>query len=164
MQNICNMDKLEQERDVHTDFYRKGENAFVSVTWLHDYAHDIGVEVEVDMDKRIVNDARFIFERYPEKKCVLVNDMAKSLIGMTVGLGVGEEILKRFAGKEGCENVMSLLFLGVAGIGFICYINNMKDGKITFDDFAKEIPSMRDNACIAFNKDALLEAWKGSMS
>jgi len=83
--------------------------------------------------------------------------MEKRLIGMSVGNGAGEEIMKRFAGRDGCENVMSLLFLGVSGIVFIDYINRMKEGVITPADFMKDISAIRNNACIAFNPAAHYE-------
>ena len=147
------MQKLDLEKNIHVDFYRKEGNALVSVTWLRDYAHDVGIEVEMDMDDLVVTGAKFMFDRYPEKKCALVKEMEKSLIGMTVGNGVGDEILKRFMGKDGCENIVSLLFLGTSGAIFAHYIDRLKSGKITGEDFGREIPAIRNNACLAFNPD-----------
>jgi hypothetical protein len=150
---VTGMQKMDLEKNVHADFYRKEGNTIVSATWLRDAAHDVGVEVEVDMDKLVVTDAKFMFDRYPEKKCALVKDLEKSLIGMTVGNGVGDEILRRFGGKNGCENIMTLLLLGTSGIVFVHYIDRLKSGAITHADFARDIPMIRNNACIAFNPD-----------
>ena len=147
------MEKLSKEKDVHVNFYEKDETSIVSVSTLRDDLHDMKVTIEADTETMLVKNAAIDLLRYPEEKCRLVKDFEKEIIGMSIGTGVGEEIINRFFGKCGCENLVTLLMLGLSGLVFVVYGHRIETGKITPADFGREIGRIRKDSCIAFNPE-----------
>ena len=141
--------KRTANRDFNVEYFEKEGDIWIAKSQLRDDEHDIELEVEIDMLKMIILDAKIKFNRFPMENCRLIEDKAKQMRGLRVDNEFIRNAMKIFMGPEGCPNIMSLLHISIPGIIYYYYPYKIRTGKMKGEEFDTIIRTELKNACIA---------------
>jgi len=141
--------KRTANRDFNVEYFEKEGDIWIAKSQLRDDEHDIELEVEIDMLKMIILDAKIKFNRFPMEHCRLIEDKAKQMRGLKVDNEFIRNAMKIFMGPEGCPNIMSLLHISIPGIIYYYYPYKIRTGKMKGEEFDTIIRTELKNACIA---------------
>lgn len=136
-------------RNFTVEYFEKAEKVWVVSTQLKDDAHDIEMEIEIEMESMTVLEARIGFNRFPVAHCPLIEKKASLLKGLKVDGDFTRNAMKVFMGPEGCPNILSLLNISVPGILYYFYPWMIRSGKMKPEVFDGIIRGELKNACLA---------------
>ncbi len=136
-------------RNFTVDYYEKEAEIWLVKTHLLDDAHEIEVQVEVDMREMSLINAEIIFKKYPLEHCRMIEGLASKMIGTKIDSNFSRNMMTIFMGAKGCPNIMSLLTISIPGILYYYYPYMMKTGKMAYEAWDDMIRTDLKNDCLA---------------
>jgi hypothetical protein len=143
--------KQTAERNLEVKYYEEEgrENIWVAVSHMMEEEHDITVTTEIDMEHKVIVNAKIEFDRYPLPGCKLMEKKAGLLAGMAIDSSFFRNVTKFLIGPEGCPNILTLLNISIPGIMYYYYPYKIKKGEMTQDQFVDILRTEEKNACLA---------------
>lgn len=141
--------KKVSSRNFNVDYFEKEKNIWVVKTQLKDEHHEIDMELEIDMVKMVIKDAKIKFIKFPLEHCALIEEKAGKLKGMKVDNEFVKNSMKIFMGSKGCPNIMTLLNISVPGIIYYYYPYKLKTGEMQYEQWNNMIRTDLKDACLA---------------
>lgn len=135
-------------RNFTVDYYEKEEGIWLVKTFLLDDAHEIEVNIEMNMQDMVITDAKIIFKKQPLEYCRMVEELASSMKGVKVDRNFSRKIREIFMGPEGCPNIMCLLSISIPGIIYYYYPYLIRTGKMKYEEWDHMIRTDLKDACL----------------
>ena len=79
------------------------------VAWMGDRAHEMEVEVEVELPTMVIKDIRGKMIRIPRDICADALPVLKQAVGMTIKRGLSVMMEETIGGKAGCSHLTNLV-------------------------------------------------------
>ena len=79
------------------------------VAWMGDRAHEMEVELDVELPSMVIKDIRGKMIRIPRKVCAGALPTLKQAVGMTIKRGLSVMMEETIGGKIGCSHLTNLV-------------------------------------------------------